>query len=324
VFATGLEMLGDHGSIVCHSLALLRIAYNAGCSVHGWGWAMTIDADEHCPTSWAEFTSLVATQFGGRWHFRGCLDHHKLESSLERAATNWAIPLADLPNVERRLLRDFKRAFPANAVVETPTRDEDLDWLALMQHYGAPTRLLDFTYSPFIAAFFALEMLLRASPSENHAAVIWALAVGPVGNEVIKETIPQGALRSHFVKYSQERNGKSFKAVFLDADPPLRFVTPVNPYRLNERMIAQQGLFLCPGDISQPFETNLEAVPSATDASNLRKVFLSRSLLPEAFRSFRSMNITASSLFPGVDGYARSQYHSMDFIRSVPLFDGTI
>ena len=41
--------------------------------------------------------------------------------------------------------------------------DNRLEWLALMQHYGAPTRLLDFTRSPYVACFFALEELKKRS-----------------------------------------------------------------------------------------------------------------------------------------------------------------
>src|SRR5438874_8248315 len=122
---------------------------------------MAISVTDLSVSSWTEFLNLATTQFEGRWHFRGCLDNHRLESTLERAAKSWQIPLSDLPALERRVHRDFKRTFPPRAEIDPPSREQDLDWLALMQHYGAPTRLLDFTYSPFVAAFFGLEMLLK-------------------------------------------------------------------------------------------------------------------------------------------------------------------
>ena len=42
-----------------------------------------------------------------------------------------------------------------------------LEWLALMQHYGTPTRLLDFTRSPYVACYFALEELPRTDPDKS-------------------------------------------------------------------------------------------------------------------------------------------------------------
>ena len=284
---------------------------------------MTIEVKESHVPSWPRFVEFV-TKLEGRWHFRGCLGHHRLESTLERAvSTDWGLPSAELPEIERRLLREFKRAFPPTADVDLPDREADLDWLALMQHHGAPTRLLDCTYSPYIAAFFALEMLLKSRPDKNFSAAVWAISLEPISNTVIKNMIPAGELRTHFENIGRLREGPSFRKVFLQAKPPLRFVTPINPYRLNERLIVQQGLFLCAGDVSQPFEANLEAVPRATDPSNLKKIVLPRSVLGEAFRGLRQMNISAASLFPGIDGFARSLDHNIDFLRSLDLFEGT-
>jgi hypothetical protein len=45
------------------------------------------------------------------------------------------------------------------------------------------------------------------------------------------------------------------------------FVIPVNPFMLNERLVIQQGLFLCAGDISIPFEDNLAMLQQNDSAS---------------------------------------------------------
>src|SRR5438128_2620139 len=108
---------------------------------------MSLDIKPEPVKKWDEFVSRVTTDFRGRWHFRGVLDNWDLEPSLQRSAFDWdpCADLRELPLLEWRLLREFKRAYPANADVPPPADDDTLAWLALMQHYGAPTRLLDWT-----------------------------------------------------------------------------------------------------------------------------------------------------------------------------------
>src|SRR5215831_2254179 len=72
---------------------------------------------------------------------------------------------------ERRILSLFKRK--AHLFLDYIPADTDyFQWLGIMQHHGAPTRLIDFTWSPTVAAFFALE---SAKPGDKCA--VWAIAV---------------------------------------------------------------------------------------------------------------------------------------------------
>ena len=88
------------------------------------------------------------------WLFRGhrCTTW-RLETSLERAARRCGVPQADY---ERSVWREFRRHAHAY-LPRVPLESNTLEWLALMQHYGAPTRLLDFTESFWIALYFAFE-----------------------------------------------------------------------------------------------------------------------------------------------------------------------
>jgi len=283
---------------------------------------MTFETTPQLLDSWSAFVTIATTQFLGRWHFRGDLDDRPLQPSIECAAGEWSVPLSDLPLIERRLLREFKRAYPTTAEAPPPPLNDDLAWLAIMQHHGAPTRLLDWTYSPFVAAFFAFDKLLTCRDPVRKAA-IWALSCQPFENKAIQALLPTPALKEEFRKYSATREGPAFRAVFLEADPPVAFASPANPYRLNQRLVIQHGLFLCPGDIRRPFEENLASVPFATDGANLIKILLPRTLLADALTSLQRMNISHATLFPGVDGYARSLRHRIEFLRSSEFFDGT-
>ena len=144
---------------------------------------MAIDIKEETISTWSAFTQLCNSEFVGRWHFRGVLDNWALEPTLERAARDSCVPLSELPNIETRLLREFKRTYPLNTNVAPPDDNDTLGWLALMQHHGAPSRLLDWTYSPLVAAFFALDALLGCRDPMRKAAVR-ALSITPLEKAV--------------------------------------------------------------------------------------------------------------------------------------------
>src|SRR5258706_9019944 len=107
-----------------------------------------------------------------RWIFRGQSSAKwGLQTTLERAAIekNLAFArdarhasqltmqaLSELPNREDWILTQFQRR--AHLVMSAPPPLEaKLDWLAAIQHYGGPTRLLDFTHSLYVSTFFAVE-----------------------------------------------------------------------------------------------------------------------------------------------------------------------
>ena len=71
-----------------------------------------------------------------------------------------------LPGAESELLRDFKRQ-----ALQYLARDlqNDWDWLALAQHHGLPTRLLDWTTNALVALWFAVEQ----PPEEDANGAVW-------------------------------------------------------------------------------------------------------------------------------------------------------
>src|SRR5438552_14157364 len=108
-----------------------------------------------------------------RWAFRGQSElNWPLETSFERAARAGHVHAEIRRNLEWWILRQFKRR--AHIVVPSPpSADATLEWLALIQHYGGPTRLLDFTQSFYAAAFFAIEFATRD-------AAMWAVDLAAI------------------------------------------------------------------------------------------------------------------------------------------------
>jgi hypothetical protein len=111
-------------------------------------------------TTWKKIRDYIDKNLQGKsWIFRGKGNAtRRLKTSLERACEDFPEDhyLKDPRDAEILLLREFRRRFH-HYLRYTPREDDCLEWLSLMQHYGAPTRLLDFTYSFYVAAFFALE-----------------------------------------------------------------------------------------------------------------------------------------------------------------------
>jgi hypothetical protein len=229
--------------------------------------------------------------------FRGQrLAEWSIQSSLERVALNrfQAAPNA-MPEIETALLRAFKRQ--VHHYIGHPPQ-EHAEWLALMQHHGAPTRLVDWTYSFYIAAFFAIESVF---PGETCA--IWAYDYR-FWTERARTRLSPAAIEL----LAQDRNSKNPKTKeAILASPPL--VYAFNPFRKNQRLAVQQGVFLVGTDVTKSFMDNMRAMIVAPgDARHFCKIEVACSLplLREALKDLHRMNINHTLLFPGLDGFARS------------------
>ncbi len=99
-----------------------------------------------------------------KWLYRGQKrtprDKFDFVTSLERAADSFEHGSTySRRGLESKLQREFRRRLH-HYTIHVPEEGDTLELLALMQHHGAPTRLLDWTYSFFVAAFFAVETRL--------------------------------------------------------------------------------------------------------------------------------------------------------------------
>ena len=242
-----------------------------------------------------------------RWVFRGthCAS---LETSLERAANEFGVPAEKLRRVELGLVRQFARHFHHYAL-QIPEPENYLEWFSIMRHYGAPTRLLDFTYSFYVALFFALESPNGFNADQGcYAATLWAIDANALERNLLLALPAKGhKLRKAWDEDHSLAKYTTFNALFM-GEHPLVTAAVVSPFRRNERLTIQQGTFLCPGDIERPFIENLRAVLPDEDGAAYRQLTLklSRADRSDVLARLNQMNMNHATLFPGLEGMAHS------------------
>lgn len=229
------------------------------------------------------------------WAFRGHKDEAMgLTTTLQLACDRFNIVLARAPYVERKLLREFGRRMHlyVRSDAEIPHPADTLEWISVMRHYGAPTRLLDWTYSIFVAAYFALT----ASDSDQPCWV-WAINTKSLNEAANKKVVNLDKNATG----GSDKAGAHFRQFFM-ANPPNVFVSTENPYRLNERLAVQRGVFLCPGDVTKSFQDNL----TATGTVEAYQIEIAAAYRGQLGQMLHRLNIDKEVLFPGLQGLAEA------------------
>jgi FRG domain len=122
--------------------------------------------------SWDDFISCVREMTSSktsqvrRWLYRGQPQDWQLMTTIERALVSWGIPLKDATSIEFQTIREFRRRLSQPEY--NRVQEDTLHCLALMRHHFAPTRLLDCTYSPFVAAVQATEFQFYHRMTSHH------------------------------------------------------------------------------------------------------------------------------------------------------------
>jgi hypothetical protein len=86
---------------------------------------------------------------------------------------------------------------------------------------------------------------------------------------------------------------------------------PVEPLQHHQRLGTQQGLFIVPLDIRTSLLKNLEQHPEDKQPRPIKKFILQKEFRENGLAHLRRMNITAETLYPGIDGFAKSIVHKV-------------
>jgi hypothetical protein len=210
---------------------------------------------------------------------------HDLRPSLSRPERNYI-------HVENHLLRAFKKYAKQDAV----PADSLWNLLAVAQHHGLPTRLLDWTYSPFVALHFMTEK----EEDFVYDGLVWSVDVART-NEYLPPPM-RGMLRKEgsmvFTAEMLSRAASTleeFEALSTD-----EFVAFFEPPSLDARMVNQYALFSLMSSATGCLDSWLAGRPDLC-----KKVIVPAHLKREIRDRLDQANVTERVLFPGLDGLSR-------------------
>jgi hypothetical protein len=247
--------------------------------------------DEIRVTTWNELQDALFAdawveelgRYRSRWAFRGLSDaRYALETTLMRLGGNYAA-------LEHHLLRNFRK-YAHRRVVE---RDSVWHWLSVAQHYGLPTRLMDWTYSPFAALHFVTADLGRF----DRDGVVWGANYLRT-HQLVPERLAGQLEREGANVFTVEMLSEAVPSLeLLDGLCPQPYALFFEPPSIDDRIVNQFAFFSVISDPHIAFDGWLAARPGLA-----RKIIIPAALKWEIRDKLDQSNVTERVLFPGLEG----------------------
>lgn len=230
--------------------------------------------------------------------FRGHRDsNYALTTSLKRLFDKGS-PGPDRALYEFNMFMNFKyKSYPMLKYAP----NDDWEFLTLMQHHGAATRLMDWTNFPLVATYFAIfqndNSFLFFRKNNFEEACVWALNINQfvAHNKFLKGIPADPTALPPFRKYIHGKSNESY--LFM-------------PRHWSLRANSQGGRFLIHGDIEQPLERSVY-----TNA--LTKIIIQRQFVADLLQLCFTSGINTARLFPDIDGLAYATNEGMFFMGPV-------
>ena len=248
-------------------------------------------------------------QYESTWSYRGQANsewnlHSKLTRKLiENDCHNFEMA----KNIEGQLLASFVTGFPAvskNIPTNKVVNFERLMWMSLMQHYGCPTRLLDWSNSAYVALYFA------CSSGKDTDGVVYC-----VSDAIL--TIEQNKANKHYKTQTEEQ------LLWSESQSEVFFVTANFQ---NIRCLSQQGVFTVTTSI---FDDHGDIISQELNniSQSKNQTFQAKLIIPcenklDFLSRLSAMGITRANLFPGEVGFAESFNTEIDLmVREAKFYD---
>lgn len=247
--------------------------------------------------SWSELNETLfentwtpaIRRFRSTFAYRGLADAGwPLSNSLSRLGKAY-------PKMEQNLLKQFKKYAHPHVV----DRQTEWHWLSVAQHHGLPTRLMDWTYSPFVALHFATADLEQY----DKPAAVWKINYADVhGLLQAAQTRSLTALGAQI--FSVDALAETVKDLHaLDALKAPTFDVAIffEPPAIDDRIVNQFAYFSV---LSDPLLSMDEWLTKPEIAARVEctKVVIPASIKWEIRDKLDQSNITERVLMPGLDG----------------------
>ena len=235
--------------------------------------------DELYADSWQENIRRHRSKYA----FRGLSSsEYDLKTSLTRLG-------GDFRSLEFHLIRNFKKY---SRLPATPDFT-DWTWLTLAQHHGLPTRLLDWTYSPFIAMHFATANLDRFDLD----GAIWCVDFAAL-HRTLPQSIEQVLAREQANAFTIEMLSETAtKLSGFDSIGAEDFALFFEPPSMDERIVNQFALHSVISNPRAQLDQLLERYPEY-----YKRVIIPSKLKWEVRDKLDQANINERVMFPGLEG----------------------
>jgi hypothetical protein len=209
---------------------------------------------------------ITALTYTNRQLFRGQTCDKPLLPKIARDSHRTA---SEVLAIERRMLERFRKE--SSPFFSGPLPQTDWDWLSVAQHYGMPTRLLDWSASALAALWFAVA---TDPPAGEKHSVLWRLQVEE------KDLKSPGDLNNIFA---------------------LRRTYVFQPFHIDKRIAAQAGWFSVHKYVEES-DRFVALDMNKSYVSKLQKWIIPRDKCGQIRRELRLMGVTQATLFPDLGG----------------------
>jgi hypothetical protein len=214
---------------------------------------------------------------------------YKLSTSLMRMGKPY-------PHMEKNLLKQFQK-YAHKEIVES---DTEWHWLSVAQHHGLPTRLLDWTYSPYVALHFAVSNI---ETLEKKDGAVWKVNYDDAHKHLTREfqdVLDRSGARIFSTDMLAEALAEGVEDLNKRRAPNYDFAVFFEPPALDERIVNQFAYFSVLSDPALSFDDWL--MSPSSPAIRWTKIIIPAAKKWEVRDKLDQANLNERTLFGGLDG----------------------